>query len=250
MSAWCHISVSQEVCMINTKPNIKPMQTNRVLDLIKEFEIFSYLDDIDTKRLANMIVAQKVKNHYLIYKEGDKSDLVYFLVKGTVKIWKSSDNNKEVIKSILHPKTMFGEQCIFGEDNRIDYAEAVEADTIFFTISRAELLTFMEVNPSLSIKIVEVIGKKLLNAEKRYEAICVKDARTRIIDFLKYNAANFGRKIGVEMLIKHSLTQQDIANFTGTSRQTVTSVLNDLKKTNQIHLKRKTILIRDIANLN
>ena len=48
-----------------------------------------------------------------------------------------------------------------------------------------------------------------------------------------------------EMLIRHSFTQQDIANFTGTSRQTVTTILNDLKKNNQIILSRKRILIRD-----
>jgi CRP-like cAMP-binding protein len=52
------------------------------------------------------------------------------------------------------------------------------------------------------------------------------------------------------MLVKHSLTQQDIANFTGTSRQTVTYVLNDLKRQNQIYFKRKSILIRDIASLS
>lgn len=51
------------------------------------------------------------------------------------------------------------------------------------------------------------------------------------------------------MLIKHGLTQQDIANFTGTSRQTVTTVLNDLKSKNKIHLRRKSILIRDLTAL-
>jgi CRP-like cAMP-binding protein len=53
----------------------------------------------------------------------------------------------------------------------------------------------------------------------------------------------------MELLIKHSMTQQDIANYTGTSRQTVTSILNDLKKTNKIYFKRNSILIRDIASL-
>ncbi|MDF1867710.1 MAG: helix-turn-helix domain-containing protein [Saprospiraceae bacterium] len=51
------------------------------------------------------------------------------------------------------------------------------------------------------------------------------------------------------MLLKHCLTQQDIANITGTSRQTVTSVLNDLKKENLIHFNRRTILIRDVNTL-
>jgi CRP-like cAMP-binding protein len=55
--------------------------------------------------------------------------------------------------------------------------------------------------------------------------------------------------VGYEMLVKHSLTQQDIANLTGTSRQTVTSVLNDLRKSDLIYFNRKSILIRDMTRL-
>jgi CRP-like cAMP-binding protein len=105
-------------------------------------------------------------------------------------------------------------------------------------------------NPELCFKLINSLGEKLRHTEKRFESLVFKDARARIIDFLKDNAKDFGRQVGYEMLIKHSLTQQDIANFTGTSRQTVTSVLNDLKKSNKIYFKRKSILIRDMASLS
>lgn len=77
----------------------------------------------------------------------------------------------------------------------------------------------------------------------------LKDAKTRVIDFLKGLLTKQGRKVGFEMLIKHSFTQQDIANITGTSRQTVTSVLNELKKSKSIQFNRNTILVRDMARL-
>ena len=82
------------------------------------------------------------------------------------------------------------------------------------------------------------------------ESLIFKDARARIIDFLKESAETRGRKVGFEMLFKHCLTQQDIANLTGTSRQTVTSVLNDLRKDNLIYFNRNTILIRDMGKLS
>ena len=85
--------------------------------------------------------------------------------------------------------------------------------------------------------------------EERLTHMIVKDARERIIEFLLDTASKDGRKVGYEVLVKHHLTQQDIANITGTSRQTVTSVFNDLKKSNQINFSRTSILIRDIANL-
>ena len=95
-----------------------------------------------------------------------------------------------------------------------------------------------------------MIGNRLKKAESRLESLIFKDARTRIIDFLKESAEKRGSKIGIdEMLVKHSLTQQDIANITGTSRQTVTSVLNDLKRSDLIYFNRRSILIRDIGRL-
>ncbi|MFT5763438.1 MAG: CRP/FNR family cyclic AMP-dependent transcriptional regulator, partial [Saprospiraceae bacterium] len=83
----------------------------------------------------------------------------------------------------------------------------------------------------------------------RLESLIFKDARTRIIEFLKDSAEKRGRRVGYEMLLKHSLTQQDIANLTGTSRQTVTSVLNELRKSDLIYFNRRSILIRDMAKL-
>jgi len=93
------------------------------------------------------------------------------------------------------------------------------------------------------------IGKRLKRAESRLESLIFKDARSRIIDFLKDSVERRGRQVGFEMMFKHSLTQQDIANLTGTSRQTVTSVLNELKKDNLIYFTRKSILVRDVAKL-
>jgi CRP-like cAMP-binding protein len=78
----------------------------------------------------------------------------------------------------------------------------------------------------------------------------LNDARERIVDFLKSNAMLSGQNMGLETLIKHKFTQQDIADFTATSRPTETTVLNDLRKSNKIHFKRKSILIRDVVNLD
>ena len=88
-----------------------------------------------------------------------------------------------------------------------------------------------------------------MNAESKLESLIFKDARTRIIEFIKDSVSKSGRRIGYEMLLKHSLTHQDIANITCTSRQTVTLVLNELRKSDLIYFNRGKILIRDMAKL-
>jgi len=85
--------------------------------------------------------------------------------------------------------------------------------------------------------------------ERKIELLVFKDARTRIIEFLKDLAQERGQKVGFETMIKNHFTHKDIASLTGTSRQTVTTVLNELRESNVINFDRRRILIRDVAKL-
>jgi CRP-like cAMP-binding protein len=76
-----------------------------------------------------------------------------------------------------------------------------------------------------------------------------KDARTRVVEFLKDEAEEKGKKVGYETMIPNHLTHKDIASLTGTSRQTVTTILNDLRDKNIINFDRRKILIRDLEKI-
>ena len=216
---------------------------------LEQFPIFGVLTD-DEKSLLFEMVEYKVRPKYsYLYMPDEPSHTVFFLVKGTVKIGTHSIDGKEVIKAIWHPLAMFGELGIVGEQTRQDFARAMNEEVHFFTFRVEDFQRLMRANHQLSLKVLGLMGERLRKAENRLEALIFKDARTRIIDFLKDNAEQRGRRVGYEMLFKHSLTQQDIANITGTSRQTVTSVLNELRKENLIYFNRRSILIRDMAKL-
>lgn len=221
-----------------------------VHDQLKLFPIFENLDEELIRIIESRLVHKSFRKNRFIYKINDPAEHVYFLVKGNIKIGANSLNGKEVIKAIIHPEATFGEMSIFGEETRESFAICIENDTKVLEMSKVNFIELMENYPALANNVIRILSKKLHFAEKRIESLVFKDARERIIDFLKDSAKNFGKQIGYEMLLKHSLTQQDIANFTGTSRQTVTSVLNDLKKSNQIYFKRRSILIRDMTSLS
>jgi len=220
------------------------------LTFLEQFPLFSVLTPDEKSLLSQMVELKKRPKYSYIYMVDDPSDYIYFLLKGTVKIVTHSGDEKEVIKSILHPLSMFGELGVVGEQARTDYAKAMNSEVHYFVLKVEDLRKLMRSNYRLCTKILTMVGNRLRKAESRLESLIFKDARTRIIDFLKESAEKRGCKIGIdEMLVKHSLTQQDIANITGTSRQTVTSVLNDLKKLNLIHFTRRSILIRDMRKL-
>lgn len=221
----------------------------RKQQVLEQFPLFNSLSEAEKEQLFNMVELKVRPKYSYIYMPDEASNTIYFLIKGTIKIGMHSPDGKEIIKSILHPLAMFGELCIVGEQKRPDFARAMNEEIQYFALKVEDFRKMMHNNPDLSFKVLSIMGDRLREAESRLEALIFKDARTRIIDFLKDNAEKRGRRVGYEMLFKHSLTQQDIANITGTSRQTVTSVLNELRKENLIYFNRRSILIRDMTRL-
>ncbi len=222
----------------------------KAADFLKHLPIFQAFNDAELEQLEASLHLRKLPKHTLIYTPGERSESVYFLVKGTVKIGTTFEEGREVIKSVLHPMAMFGELCLVGEERRRDFAMSMNEEVHLYSLKASRFQELLRNNTKLAMNLLTLIGNRLQKAEQRLESMILKDARERIIDFLKDSADKRGKKVGFEMLIKHSLTQQDIANITGTSRQTVTSVLNDLRKANLIYFNRRSILIRDVSKLS
>jgi CRP-like cAMP-binding protein len=224
------------------------MQLIEIIEVLKKFPLSKCLTEDEIIFLIKSGEIRKFEKHDFIYKTGDESNEIYFLLKGVTKINIHSEG-KEMIKMILHPQTILSEQSISGEEIRVNNAVVLSPEAQVLAVKVETIKYLMSKNAALAMCIINFIGKKLKTTEERLESLILHDARERIVEFLKENAETFGKPIGYELLLKHNFTQQDIANYTGTSRQTVTTVLNDLKKRNKIHFKRKSILIRDIATL-
>ena len=216
---------------------------------LNQFPLFSVLND-EERHLLGELMDYKVKTKYsFIYLPEDPSDTIFFLARGTVKIGTHSSDGKEVIKSLIHPLAMFGELGLIGEEYRQDFAQALKEDVHLYTIKVSDFKKLMRSNFELCSNVMNLFGNRLMRAENKLESLIFKDARTRIIEFIKDSVNARGRRVGYEMLLKHSLTHQDIANITCTSHQTVTLVLNELKKSDLIYFNRGKILVRDMAKL-
>jgi CRP-like cAMP-binding protein len=183
-----------------------------------------------------------------IYMPEDSASHIYMIVEGRVKIGHYLEDGKEVITSILTTGEIFGELAMAGEEKRRDFAQAM-TDIILCPLTVDELKALMYENKELSFKILKLIGLRLMKLERKLELLVFKDARTRIVEFLKDTAAWKGKKVGTETMIPTKLTHKDIAALTGTSRQTVTTILNELKERNLLTFDRRRILIRDLNAL-
>ncbi|MBR9998702.1 MAG: Crp/Fnr family transcriptional regulator [Cyclobacteriaceae bacterium] len=191
----------------------------------------------------------RYKKNDFIYFEDEPSAYIYLIANGRVKIGSYTEDGKEIVKAVLSQGEIFGELALAGEDRRPDFAQALEDDTTVCPMSIDEMQELMANNKPLNLKIIKLIGLRIKKLERKVESLVFKDARTRIIEFLREMALEKGKKVGFETMFKNYLTHRDIASLTGTSRQTVTMVLNELKDNNIINFDRRRFLIRDMDKL-
>jgi len=219
---------------------------------------FWFFENVD---LYHVLCPHKVKgmddthtfNHYkkgdFVYFPDEPSDHLYMVSNGRVKLGSYTEDGKEIIKTILSKGDLFGEMALTGEETRKEFAQVMDNETSICPMGLEEMEALMKDNRNLSLKIFKIIGLRIKKLERRIESLVFKDARTRIVEFIKEMGEERGQKVGFETMIKNHLTHKDIANLTGTSRQTVTTVMNELKEKNLINFNRRQILIRDMDKL-
>ena len=224
------------------------MTNTAALWYFESVNLYTILCPHKVKRMGEKHEFITYKRDQFIYMPDDSATHIHMIVNGRVKIGHYLENGEEVISAILTKGEIFGELAMAGEEKRKDFAQAMEEATIC-PLTTSELKNLMVEDKELSFKILKLIGLRIMKLERKLELLVFKDARTRIIEFLKDAAAWKGTKVGFETMIQTRLTHKDIASLTGTSRQTVTMILNDLKEKNLINFSRKQILIRDLDRL-
>jgi CRP/FNR family cyclic AMP-dependent transcriptional regulator len=221
---------------------------NSALWYFESVNLYQILCPHKVKTMADKHTFSHYKKDQYIFFPEDAATHIYMIVSGHVRIGHYQEDGKEVITAILSTGEIFGELAMAGEEKRKGYAQAMEA-TVICPLSITQLADLMKENKELSFKILKLIGLRLMKLERKLELLVFKDARTRVIEFLKDAASWKGKKVGFETMIPTRLTHKDIAALTGTSRQTVTTILNELKEKNLINFDRKKILVRDLSAL-
>jgi len=216
-------------------------------------ENYWYLQNIDVSRIfcSNKMEDQPDMHQEKVFKKGetiylpdDKADHIYFILYGRVKIGSLNDDQKEIIKAILGNGEVFGELSVLGVNKRIDYAVAME-DTEVCVVSKDDIHLLLRDRGGIQKFFLNLFGSRIVDMQKRFESLVFKDSRSRIIAFLLELAEKKGQRVGYETVVRKFLTHQEIANLTATSRQTVTTILNELRNNEIIKFDRRRLLIRN-----
>ena len=196
----------------------------------------------------NHTIRKYDKGEFVYFTE-DPSSNVFLISNGKVKILNYTEDGEEVVKGILSKGDIFGELAILGETKSTDYAQVLSNNTYICQMSIDLLRQLMLDNKEFALTINKVIGLRIMKLERRLDSLVFKDVRTRLIDFLQEMADSIEPKADGTYLIRHIYTHKDIADLIGTSRQTVTTLFNELRNANFIDFSRKEIHIFDLKAL-
>lgn len=217
---------------------------------LRHFNIFEGLDE-ETVSFVDKNTAMCIfKKNESIYFPADIRKYVYFLKKGHVKISRYSHDGKELILDVLGPGEVFGELSLTDtNDDNDEIAQAMD-EVLICSVHHRDFETILRKYPELNFRITKQMGIRLKKIEQRITDLAFKDVRKRLISFLLHYAESFGKTRSGIVTIRPALSHQEIGFLTGSARQTVTSILNELRDTGLIEFNRKEIIIKDMPALH
>ena len=206
---------------------------------LRSNDVFADLSDKEMEELDRVTAMLTCDRGRIFYTPGETGEVLFLLKRGRVQIYRLSSDGKKLVIATLEPGTLFGEMALVGQGMYNTFAEAVEPCTLC-AMSRRDVEMLVTQFPRVGIRLLETVGRRLMDAEARLEALAYKSVPARLATLLLQLAQNN---------FVDGKTHQDLAEQIGTYRETVTQTLNDFKAQGLIEIQRKRIEIRDAPRL-
>jgi CRP-like cAMP-binding protein len=181
---------------------------------------------------------------HVIFAEGEPGDRLYIVVSGKVKIGRRSADGRENLLAVFGPSDMFGELSIFDPGPRTSTATTV-TEVRAVTMDRAALHEWIGKRPEIADQLLRVIARRLRRTNNMLADLIFTDVPGRVAKALLQLAQRFGSQESGMLRVTHDLTQEEIAQLVGASRETVNKALADFAHRGWLRLEGKTVLIQE-----
>lgn len=212
----------------------------------KKVPIFSSLSEKELIKIVNMTGHEAFKKGEAICNEGDKSETLVIINEGKVKLSKLTKEGKEQIIHILSSGDFFGELNLFNDNESYNFSAYAISDVKICTLTKQKMDEILIKNSDISLKILKEVTKRLAETETLAKNLATNDADIRIAHMILDFGERYGvnKKNGVE--IKLPINREEMANYTGVTRETISRKLSKFEDLNVIELiGNKVIVIKD-----
>jgi CRP/FNR family transcriptional regulator, cyclic AMP receptor protein len=215
-----------------------------MVELLQRIALFSSLRKRELEHIAGKLVEYRCPKDGLILMEADTGSSLFLLVKGRVKISRTSGSGGEVILAILKSGDVFGEISLLDGESRTANVTAIE-DAEMLVLRREDFLAAVERYPKIAIGMLKELASRLRKSDSQIKSLSLLNAKGRVASTL-LQLADPAEESGLAAVeIQEMPTQQDMANMAGTSRETISRVLRQMENTGYLERDHRYVLIRD-----
>ncbi|MDI3547330.1 MAG: family transcriptional regulator, cyclic receptor protein [Halanaerobiales bacterium] len=213
---------------------------------ISNVPLFSGLNREEISLIREIAHIREYQSGKILFIEGDLSDAFYIVISGEVQIIKPSVEGKEKLLEIMKAGDFFGEMGIV--DGRCRSATArVTKESSLMVLEKDDFLSLIKTNPEVALRIIVELSHRLRRANNDIENLAFLDVKTRLKNLFIRRAEKDG-EFEKELVLIERLTHEQLAKFIGTSRETVTRVMNKLESEGLIEVDKDKFILKKIEN--
>jgi len=227
-------------------PNAKEINEEKV---VRSAPLFSALDDAASLTLRESMRAEKVSKGNTLFKEGDAGDRLFVVVEGKLKLGTTSADGRENLLTILGPGDMFGELSLFDPGPRTATATAV-TDARLLSLSNDKVIGWVTQHPKVSLQLLGRLSQRLRRSNETLSDLVFSDVPGRVAKAIMDLGTRFGVTKEDGLHVNHDLTQEELAQLVGASRETVNKALADFAGRGWVRLEPRAVVVLDIERLS
>jgi len=194
---------------------------------LQAIPLFASLGETDLSDIAGLLIERKLPRDAVIFEEGTLGDYMYLIREGQVKVTKMSEDGREKILEMFGPGDFFGDMSLFDREPRSASIKTTKA-CVLMALSRHDFLELLRRNPDVSMQVIQELSRRLRDADEQIRSLLFErvEGRTRqlLVRMAREPVADRPDRLGTP-----AVTHQQLADLVGTSRETVTRVIKELK---------------------
>ena len=203
--------------------------SDRIRELLTSVELFGEMLEEEIDDLTALAQIKKLGKDVTIFHAGDPADAVFVVASGRVKVVITSSDGKEFILTVLGAGQVFGEMALLESAPRS--ASVVTLSTVeVLVINRSDFQRLLDSNPRISQRLMAILSRRLRRANAKMESLAYMDVAGRLARYLLDLARDHGQRLGNGWVVVRRPTHSDIAHSIGTSRETVSRLINEFEE--------------------
>ena len=218
------------------------------LDVLRRSPLFAALDEQASAELLSSMTPLRMDRGDVLFHEGDPGDRLYVITEGKVKLGRTSYDGRENLLAILGPGEMFGELSLFDPGPRTATATAV-AETQLVGLGTESLHGYLVARPQASYTLLAALARRLRRTNESLADLVFTDVPGRVAKALLELSQRFGRPVDEGIMVAHDLTQEELAQLVGASRETVNKALADFASRGWLRLEPRSVVIMNTERL-